>query len=544
MTYVLWVALIAVAWRALSLRKERNQLRQTNAAFQADNYALHQSNAALQSNNHALHQHSQALAHQMQQVVADNQFLSQYRVIVDVQGEVQRLRAAAAAEVAAARQQAATTIGGANHQAAGVVADAYTRAQAIAGEALEAKRNVEAYRLEEQAIRNRIAGYGDQYLVPTDSVLDGLAEGYGHTEAGENLKEARRHTKALIKSGSAATCDYVEEERRTIAIAFVVDAFNGKAETILARAKTDNFGTLRQELIDAYALVNRNGRAFRSARLSEDFLKARVEELRWAVATHLLREEEREEQRRVKEQIREEEKARREYERAQKEAAKEEDIIRRAMERAQQEAAQASDSQRAKYEAQLEELALRLRAAEEKNQRALSMAQQTKRGHVYIISNMGSFGEEVFKIGLTRRLEPLDRIRELGDASVPFEFDVHALIMSEDAPALERSLHRHFLASQLNKVNPRKEFFRASLSTIRTEVEKLGIQATWTMVAAAAQFRESQAIERAIKNDPVAYQAWLDRQLVLDPVTDERLEDDASALPPTVGADAAALQVN
>jgi hypothetical protein len=263
------------------------------------------------------------------------------------------------------------------------------------------------------------------------------------------------------------------------------------------------------------------------------------------VATHELREQEREEQRRIKEQIREEEKARREYERAQKEAAKEEDVIRRAMERAQKEIAQATDSQRAKYEAQLQELALRLQAAEEKNQRALSMAQQTKRGHVYIISNVGSFGEEVFKIGLTRRLEPLDRIRELGDASVPFEFDVHALIVSDDAPALERSLHRHFLAAQLNKVNPRKEFFKASLSVIRAEVEKLGIQANWTMVAAAAQFRESQAIERAIKADPVAYQAWLDRQLVLDPVSEEDAEDALSAAPPVTAQPLApSLQTN
>lgn len=251
---------------------------------------------------------------------------------------------------------------------------------------------------------------------------------------------------------------------------------------------------------------------------------------------HELRERERDEQRRIKEQIREEEKARGEYERAQKEAAKEEDVIRRAMDRARGEIAQATDAQRAKYEAQLQELAVRLQVAEKKNQRALSMAQQTKRGHVYIISNVGSFGEEVFKIGLTRRLEPLDRIRELGDASVPFEFDVHALIVSDDAPTLEHSLHRHFLASQVNKVNPRKEFFRASLTMIRQEVEKLGIQASWTMAAAAAQYRESQAIDRAIKENPAAYQAWMNRQLVLERFIESDADEDLSAAPSTEAA--------
>ena len=276
----------------------------------------------------------------------------------------------------------------------------------------------------------------------------------------------------------------------------------------------------------------KNGRAFRNARVLRTYVEARVEELRWAVVVHELRERERDEQRRIKEQIREEEKARREYDRAQKEAAKEEDVIRRAMDRARGEIAQATDAQRAKYEAQLQELALRLQVAEEKNQRALSMAQQTKRGHVYIISNVGSFGEDVFKIGLTRRLEPQDRIRELGDASVPFEFDVHAMIVSDDAPALEHSLHRHFLAAQVNKVNPRKEFFRASLTMIREEVEKLGIQVSWTMAAGAAQYRESLAIDRAIRDNPTAYQAWMKRQLVLQRVIEDEADEDLTAAPP------------
>jgi hypothetical protein len=188
------------------------------------------------------------------------------------------------------------------------------------------------------------------------------------------------------------------------------------------------------------------------------------------------------------------------------------------MEKAEAQLARATEEQKSKYELQLLELRQRLQLAEERGQRALSMAQQTRRGHVYVISNVGSFGEDVYKIGLTRRLEPLDRIRELGDSSVPFEFDVHALIFAEDAPAVETQLHRHFLIRQLNKVNHRKEFFRVTLKDIRDEITALGLSASWTMTAAAKEYRESLAIEKALADDPLAREAWLKRQFLLDPI--------------------------
>ncbi len=152
------------------------------------------------------------------------------------------------------------------------------------------------------------------------------------------------------------------------------------------------------------------------------------------------------------------------------------------------------------------------------------MAQQTKAGHVYIISNIGSFGKNVFKVGMTRRLEPLDRIRELGDASVPFGFDVHALLWSEDAPALENALHKHFIMTQVNKVNPRKEFFRLSIRDLKHQVEALGIAAAWTMAANAAEYRESLAIEAKLKNNNAVAQNWLRDQLQYD-VKEELLSE-------------------
>jgi len=149
-------------------------------------------------------------------------------------------------------------------------------------------------------------------------------------------------------------------------------------------------------------------------------------------------------------------------------------------------------------------------------QRALTIAQQTKKGHVYIISNVGSFGEGVYKIGQTRRPEPQDRVDELGDASVPFEFDIHALIESENAPALEHKLHKQLLALQVNKINSRKEFFRVSLADIHQEIEKLneGEDFTikvWSEKAIATEYRDSLDIE----NDPQKKENWIKRQQAL-----------------------------
>lgn len=327
------------------------------------------------------------------------------------------------------------------------------------------------------------------------------------------MKNARSHSATMVKHGLAANCDYSENNRRATAIKFVIDAFNGKVDSILSLAKKDNYGKLEQEIHDAFSIVNEHGKAFRNARIEQAYLSARISELHWAVITHQLKEKEKEEQRLIKEQIREEEKARRDFLKAQQEAEKEELLIKKTMEKVQADLLKANDQQRAEYEAKLAELSERLSAAEEKNQRAMSMAQQTKTGHVYIISNVGSFGENVYKIGMTRRLEPLDRVKELGDASVPFEFDVHAMILSDNAPALERDLHKRFLREQVNKVNPRKEFFKVGLTDIKSYLESMGVESKWTMISEAAQYRETLAIEKQISENPEMMQEWLADQI-------------------------------
>lgn len=463
--------------------------------------------------------------------------LSKYQDIVDAEAEASRIRYQAQQDAEAQKAEAKETLANAKREyndrieqakqktsemyremserlrnsdaeAARIVAEAHTKAKEIAGSALDDKAKAEEYRATAEAMKHVIDGYGDEWLKPTYSVLDDLAEDFGYTEAGIELKKARLHSAEMVKDHRAATCDYVEVNRRETAIAFVVDAFNGKVDSILSKVRHDNFGKLEQMIKDAFNLVNANGGAFRNARITQEYLNSRLDELHWAVVVNEIKKRDQEQQRLIREQMREEERARREYEKAIKDAAKEEAMLTKAMEKAKAMLEKASAEQREKYEAQVAELEVRLKEAEEKNQRALSMAQQTRRGNVYVISNIGSFGENVYKVGMTRRLDPLDRIRELGDASVPFPFDVHAIIESDDAPALETALHKELAMMQVNKVNPRKEFFRISLSEIKNLVEKRGVQVSWTMAAEAAEYKESLAIERQIATDAAAKAKW------------------------------------
>ena len=127
-------------------------------------------------------------------------------------------------------------------------------------------------------------------------------------------------------------------------------------------------------------------------------------------------------------------------------------------------------------------------------ERAMSRAQMTRSGHVYIISNIGSLGEDVYKIGMTRRLDPEDRIRELGGAPVPFRFDVHAMIYSEDAPTLENALHKALERRRVNRINPRKEFFNVSLEEIEEIVHQQDVNAEFIRIPPAEEFRKTLAI--------------------------------------------------
>lgn len=450
------------------------------------------------------------------------------------------------------RGQADALLNQATRDAGRIMSEAEKRAQQIGGDAYEALRDKQTLEKAVQALWNVTEGYGDRYVVPSHSLLDDLAANFGYTEAGQSFQFARAQSRRMVEQKQASACNYEEADRRDRANRFVVDAFNGRVDAILSRSRHDNYGTLEQEIRDAFSLVNLNGLAFHDARILPAYLDTRLAELKWAVVVHELAKKQREEQRYLKEKLRDEEKARKESERAIQDAKVEEEMLRMAQEKVRHEneralaelsarlekaseaqrveLQKAIEEQKAKFEVQLQQKDEEIRLAEEKSALAVSNARKTKHGHVYIISNIGSFNDDVFKIGLTRRDNWQERIDELGDASVPFEFDVHGIIQSDDAPELERKLHTLFMAMRVNKLNTRREFFRVSLKEIMQEVGKLKKgedyigDINWTEAARATQWKETRDIE----SSPEKLEKWLARQKAL---TDRQLRLDALRLP-------------
>jgi hypothetical protein len=217
-----------------------------------------------------------------------------------------------------------------------------------------------------------------------------------------------------------------------------------------------------------------------SEREAEEYLEDLKEEYEKVVRVAF----EREEQARIKAQIREEQRMEREINKELKRLERERAAVQAALEKA---LAEAKDE----HSVEVEQLKARLAEAEEKSKRVVSQAQLTKSGHVYVISNVGSFGKDVFKIGMTRRLEPEDRVRELSSASVPFPFDVHMMISCDDAPTLENTLHRALRGCVVNKANPRKEFFQTDIDTIAGLVEEHHGEVEYVADPEALEFRES-----------------------------------------------------
>ena len=440
--------------------------------------------------------------------------------------------------------------------------DAISQREAVIDSEIRGKAE-ELVRLKNLVIaeRNRVEGWQDQYILPVHELLDSLADHVGWAEAGQKLKEAREASRIMVKERKAVTCTWGNIEYQKDAIRLMLEAFDSQVDLALDKVKgEENVGKVIQEIKDIAESLNDYAYRCMRAEITEDYIDCRLEEAKWGCLSYELRQREREEQREKVAQLREQEKVEREIEKARRDAEKEEEITRRAllkaqaeelqrekdrqqdyerklkaMEREMKEAAakdederktqeeairlqmaklleqrdQASAEERSKFEATRRELELRIQEAEDKNKRALSMAQQTKRGYVYIISNHGSFGEGVLKIGMTRRLDPMDRVWELGDASVPFEFDVHALISSDDAPGLESKLHNEMAVARINKVNLRKEFFRLTVAEVRSAIDTLGVKAEWTMAAKAQEYRESLALDESFKKDPEARRRWL-----------------------------------
>lgn len=317
------------------------------------------------------------------------------------------------------------------------------------------------------------------------------------------LKGIRDDQQRMIKSDLAAPCETTwtvggsaSEGKKMVKqqAKLMLRAFNGECDAAITKVRYDNIVTMESRVQKAYTDINKLGEVQRVF-ISRRYLDLKLAELHLVHEHREKVEEEKQEQKRIRDQMREEQKALAEIEHAKAEAEKEEAAKSAALEKAKADLAadMATSKQHEKLEALVIRLENELKSAIEQKAKAIARAQLTRSGHVYVLSNVGSFGENVYKIGLTRRLDPYERVEELGDASVPFPFDVHAIIFAQDAPALEAKLHKAFADRRVNLVNLRKEYFKVTLDKIQEELKKHHGLVSFTLTAEAEEYRKTIA---------------------------------------------------
>ena len=304
-----------------------------------------------------------------------------------------------------------------------------------------------------------------------------------------HANEAVHFANSWTINGSAAEGAKMQKQYGKL----LLRAFNGECDASIARVAWNNATRMEERIRKAFEAINELGGVMHIS-IASQYLDLRVEELRLSFEAEDKKHAEVEEQRRIRARMREEEKVQHELDEAKRKAEADEEHYARALEAARAEVATASGAKLEHLNSKVEQLQQQLEQAQQAKARAISQAQLTKSGHIYVVSNIGSFGEGVYKIGMTRRLEPLDRIDELSDASVPFGFDVHGMIHSDDAPGLEHAIHQHFEDRQINRVNRKKEFFRISLNDLDAFAREKELKLELTMLAEAREYRQTRAM--------------------------------------------------
>ena len=317
------------------------------------------------------------------------------------------------------------------------------------------------------------------------------------------LDEIRQQQKNMILAKTAASCSRVWTVDGSLSkgqamtnqnIKQIVRCFNDECDVLISKVKFNNVMAYIEKIHKSADALNRMNTK-NAVSLSSDYVELKVQELKLAYEYARKKQDEKEEQRRIREQMREEARLQKEIEEARKDIEKEQKHYANALDKINKQLVSCDDEERnlllekkAEIEKHLGELQTAIKDIDyrEANKRA---------GYVYVISNIGSFGENVYKIGMTRRLDPMERVDELGDASVPFKFDVHAMIFSDDAPALETALHHAFENRKVNMVNARREFFNVTLDEIEDVVRKnYDKTVDFIKIPQAEQYRESQKI--------------------------------------------------
>ena len=275
----------------------------------------------------------------------------------------------------------------------------------------------------------------------------------------------------------------------------ILRCFNSECDNVLLNLSVKTIDTARNKITKSFETLNKLF-STDGVQMEQKLLQYKLDELNLVYTYELKKEQEREQQKAIKEQMVEEEKVRREIGRQkaklEKDQAQCSNEINRLMGYMQK---TQSDVEKQLYIDKINELEEKLKQLEADKATVLEREANARAGYVYVISNIGSFGADVYKIGMTRRLEPMDRVKELGSASVPFEFDVHAMIFSDDAPTLETALHQAFEKQSVNRVNLRKEFFRVSLDDIERVVkENFNKAVKFTRIPVAKEYNETLEI--------------------------------------------------
>lgn len=324
-------------------------------------------------------------------------------------------------------------------------------------------------------------------------------------EYNEKLKEIRDKQKLCIKNGQATTGNmgWTVNGSKSQGNKMVKDmqklllrAFNSECDDLVEKVKYNTYDTYLKRMTSSVDAISKLG-SIMSISITKQYYNLKVEELRLALEYRIKKQEEKEALKEARAEMREAAKLQKELDEQRKKVEKEQAHYQKALLQVLKQMENASESEKApllekklELESQLNIIDTTLSDLDyrEANQRA---------GYVYIISNIGSFGENVYKIGMTRRLDPQERVDELGDASVPFNFDVHAMIFSDDAPALEAALHRAFEDRKVNMVNQRREFFNVTLDEIKKVVkENFDKTVEFIDIPDAEQYRMSEKIRR------------------------------------------------
>ena len=252
----------------------------------------------------------------------------------------------------------------------------------------------------------------------------------------------------------------------------ILRSFNTECDYLFSKITAKNFETQHKKIVKSFEILNKIYQVDR-VEINQEYLEIKLSKLNLINQYQIKVQQEKEIQKEIKQQIKEEEKVRREIENEKMKIEKEEIQFNNEVKSLFKRLEKApSDVEKELYADKIRELENKIKELEIDKKNVLEREQNTRAGYVYVISNIGSFGENIYKIGVTRRLEPMDRINELSSASVPFEFDVHAMIFSDDAPKLEKTLHNHFREREVNKVNHRKEFFKVNIDEIEEVVKE------------------------------------------------------------------------